>query len=65
MDTQEQESKADFFVGQKGEFLLLDSFRNPIEIVKGKILQVMEGKNAKSIYVIILTERGIRPARLS
>ena len=65
MHTRNVEPKAGYFVGQKGEFLLLDYFRNPIEMVKGEIIQLM-GKNSTSpIYAMILTESGTRPARLA
>lgn len=64
MDTQKRQ-KADFFVGQEGDFLLLDSFSDLIEVVNGEIVQLMEGENANSVYAMILTERGVRPARLA
>ena len=49
-------------VGQEGEFLLYDSFHNPIETVKGTIVKLMDGED--SLYAIIETERGMRPGRL-
>jgi hypothetical protein len=60
-----QKREADFFVGQEGEFILLDSFSNLIEKVSGRIVRLMEGKNGRSIYAMISTERGVRPARLA
>jgi hypothetical protein len=65
MVSQKRQATADFFVGQEGEFLLLDSFSNLIEIVTGKIIRLMDGKNGHSLYAMISTERGIRPARLA
>lgn len=65
MGTQECRAMADFFVGQEGEFALLDSFSNLIEMVNGRILRLMAGENAGSVYALIITERGIRPARLA
>lgn len=59
------ESKLDFFVGQKGHFMLLDSFKEPIEAVNGEIVQLMEGKESTLIYAMILTQNGTRPARLA
>lgn len=60
--TRIQLAKGGFQVGQEGEFLLYDSFHNPIETVRGKIVKLMEGKD--SVYAILETERGMRPARL-
>jgi hypothetical protein len=56
-------AKEGFHIGQEGEFLLHDSFNRPIEKVKGKIVSLMEGKTS-SLYVMILTDRGMRPGRL-
>lgn len=58
----DQQSMEDFQVGQEGEFLLYDSFHEPIETVRGKIVKLMDGKD--SLYAILETERGMRPARL-
>lgn len=60
--TKGQQSMEDFQVGQEGEFLLYDSFHKPIEKVRGKIVKLMDGKD--SLYAILETERGMRPARL-
>jgi hypothetical protein len=57
-----QHANAGFKVGQEGEFLLYDSFHNPIETVRGKIVKLMDGKD--SLYAILETEQGMRPARL-
>ncbi len=65
MGIQETQASLEFFVGQEGEFLLLDSFSNPIETVTGKILRLMEGNHTDALYAMIQTERGIRPARLA
>lgn len=65
MGDRNAESTTEFFIGQEGEFQLLDSFSNPIEIVEGKIVKIMESENSNSVYAMIATERGIRPARLT
>lgn len=52
----------EYYVGQTGSFMLLDAFYNPIETVQGRIVQLMDGKD--SLYAMIETERGVRPARL-
>ena len=64
MDAKDEDFKSSFFVGQKGCFTLLNSLLDPIENVNGEIVQLMAGKNTNSLYGMILTERGIRPARL-
>lgn len=65
MSIPERQAKGNFFVGQEGEFLLLDSCLQPIETVKGKIVRLMEGNGPDSLYAMIMTERGVRPARLT
>ena len=65
MSIQETQARLDFYVGQEGEFLLLDSFSNPIETVTGKILRLMAGNHTDVLYAMLQTERGIRPARLA
>jgi len=52
-----------YYIGQVGDFLLYDSFYNPIERIHGKIVNLMDGQ--KALYALIETERGIRPARLA
>lgn len=52
-----------YYVGQEGEFLLHDSFSQPIETVRGKIVTLVEGQS--SLYALLRTDRGIRPGRLS
>ncbi len=54
--------KEGYYVGQKGDFWLHDSFKRPIEKVRGEIISLMEGKD--SLYAMLRTERGTRPARL-
>lgn len=54
-----------FFVGQKGEFTLLDSSRQPIETVHGEIVRLMKDQQGREVYAMLDTERGIRPARLA
>ncbi|NIQ94552.1 MAG: hypothetical protein GWN87_10295 [Desulfuromonadales bacterium] len=65
MDSKDQKSTSEYFVGQRGEFLVLDAFCNPIETVRGEIVKVMPSQNSDSVYAMIATERGIRAARLS
>jgi len=65
MGDRNADPRREFFVGQEGEFQLLDSFSNPIEIVAGKIVKIMKSENSNSVYAMIATERGIRPARLT
>jgi hypothetical protein len=55
-------SKEGYHVGQKGDFWLHDSFKQPIEKVRGEIVSLMEGKD--SLYAMLRTERGLRPGRL-
>lgn len=57
------EPSQEFCIGQEGEFLLYDAFHRPLETVQGKIVKLMDGKDA--LYALIETERGIRPGRLS
>lgn len=52
-----------FHVGQEGEFLLHDSFRRPMETVRGQIVTLVRGES--SLYALLKTDRGIRPGRLS
>ncbi len=52
-----------FHVGQEGEFLLHDSFKRPLELVRGKIVSLIEGKS--SLYALLQTEKGVRPGRLN
>ena len=73
MNTQDQESignlvkyhtaKEGFHVGQEGEFLLHDSFKRPLERVRGKIVSLIEGKG--SLYALLQTDNGVRPGRLN
>ena len=56
------QSRKGFQVGQIGEFTIYNSFHEPIETVRGRIVKLMDGKD--SLYALIETERGMRPARL-
>lgn len=56
------QSRKEFRVGQTGEFTIYNSFHEPIEKVRGRIVRLMDGKD--SLYALIETERGMRPARL-
>ena len=65
MGDRNADPRREFFVGQEGEFQLLDSFSNPIETVEGEIVRIMESENSNSIYAMIATKRGVRPGRLT
>ena len=56
-------AKEGFHVGQEGEFLLHDSRKRPIEMVRGKIVTLVEGE--RSLYAMLQTDNGMRPGRLS
>lgn len=59
---EQSERVQEFCVGQEGKFLIYDAFHEPIETIHGKIVQLMEGQ--ESLYALIQTKRGLRPARL-
>ncbi|MEJ2471775.1 MAG: hypothetical protein P8Y91_08745 [Desulfuromonadales bacterium] len=65
MSPRNPQNKGEFFVGQKGDFLLLDSFGQPIETVAGEIVRLMDGRASGQIYAMIKTAEGLRPARLN
>lgn len=54
--------KSGFYVGQEGEFEILDTLARPIETVQGRITELIEGE--ESLYALIRTEKGLRPGRI-
>jgi hypothetical protein len=62
MTVKHLKSGGGYHVGEEGEFTVHDAYNQPIETIRGKILNLIEGE--KSLYAMIRTDRGVRPARL-